>query len=243
MSARLLSKKVRGLSLLQKRIMAVAAKGWITPAEATTCAYQDYIWNFEEPLEKLTARVAASASRALRRLVQRKLLTHEPARFLSQSPAYRLMGWIGPIPWLTSSHTHFAVRERMSLARTPINETLNQFNQALVDRYKGLDRSLTKAEREIGKQTVEERLNTFLTEGEQELLRQAETEIATAAGIPLPEDLSVEDGRKVLVGILERRRLMGSKELRVAHGFLTKHTISMGVMYVPYEGKDHGSPQ
>jgi hypothetical protein len=202
-------KKVRGLSLLQKRIMAVAAKGWITPDEARTCAYRDYHWDFEEPLKMLEARVAASASRALRRLVQRNVLILEPSQFLNQSSAYRLAGWTGALPWLESRHTRMSQIRSAELRPSPTVATLNQFDEGLADRHKRLDTSLTKAEIEIGK-----RLNRVLTEDSRELLRQAETALATAAGIPLPEDVSVDEGRAVLVGILNRQRLTSQKELQ-----------------------------
>ncbi len=212
-------KRVRGLSLLQKRIMAVAAKGWITPDEARECAYKgdSYSWDCEEPLKMLEARVAASASRALRRLVQRKLLTYEPARFINQSPAYRLVGYTEPLPWIESSHTIiFAMRSRSLGGGSPIVKTLKEFDQALSDRYKRLDTSLTKAEMKIGK-----RLNTPLTEKQQKMIAECVKDLASPERLntsltetpALPEDVSVEDGRKVLVGILQRQQLGTHKAL------------------------------
>lgn len=206
MSAVRVIKKVRGLSLLQKRIMAIAAQGYVTPWDAVECALRTL--DYSDTWGNISS---ASASRALRRLVQRGLLVPERRKFKHQSPVYRRVGWAGEIPYIASSHTVGATERHRCGERSNVLRLLEQFDDNLAEQQKRLDTSLTKAEREIG-----ERLNMFLTEGEQELLRQAETEIATAAGIPLPEDLSVEDGRKVLVGILERRRLTGNKELEAA---------------------------
>lgn len=214
-------KKVRGLSLLQKRIMAVAAKGWITPAEAASCAYTE---NHEEK-EHWEASTAAAGSRALRRLVQRGLLVYCRPKWVAQSPAYRLPDWNGELPRNNSPHTRRSMYHSMSLtdpsdAAEALLEATKQFDASLADRYKRLDTSLTKAEKEYAKglpdarqraehakfleehPTLGERLSTALTEA-----RQQHT----------VRDL-VEDGRNVLVGILERQRLSGQKSLVASKG-------------------------
>ena len=93
-------KKVRGLSLLQKCIVMVAAKGWITPHEACSCVEElgEYSDNWE-------ATSPATVSRALRRLVQRGLLNRVPSEYRGQSDVYRLTNWQGTIPWIYSQHS------------------------------------------------------------------------------------------------------------------------------------------
>jgi hypothetical protein len=99
----------------------------------------------------------------------------------------------------------------------------DNFDASLADRYERLDTSLTKAERKYAQTlpnaarraeiaafherypTLPERLKASLTE-------------STDAPLSLPEDfsVSVDEGRKVLVGILERRKLTGQKVLNAA---------------------------
>jgi hypothetical protein len=213
-------KKVRGLSLLQKQIMAVAAKGWITPSEACECVEMQDDWGDDDTW---LAKQAASASRALRRLVRRGLLVYCRPKYLAQSPAYRLPKFHGELPYNNSAHTKKAMYHSMNIfepseSAQAVLTVRKEFDARLADRYQRSDTSLTKAEREYAKYlpnvaqreknakfleshpTIEERLEACLTESQR----------------ALPEDLSVEDGRKVLVGILNRRRLTGNKELEAA---------------------------
>lgn len=210
------TKRVRGLSLLQKRIMAVAAKGWITPNEANACAYTEAT----EELENWEACVAAAASRSLRRLVQRGLLVYCRPKWVAQSPVYRLPDWNGELPRNNSPHTRRAMYHSMSLAdpsdaEDALLEATKQFDASLADRYKRLDTSLTKAEREYAQYLpdAEQREKNAKFLDEHPTLGERLKACLTETQPILPEELSVEDGRKVLVGILERRRLTGSKEL------------------------------
>jgi hypothetical protein len=58
-------KKARGLSLLQKRIMLVAARVWITPAEAVQCVWYGADDEVVSGNKNSDAIYAASASRAV----------------------------------------------------------------------------------------------------------------------------------------------------------------------------------
>lgn len=108
----------RGLSQLQIDIMRVTReKGYITPAAAAAEAWANLS---EAAYKNMLACAAASASRALRRLVQRGLLVRvqralyeglrgNPVRprYRGQSDLYRLSGWHGPLPWiLNGQRTH-----------------------------------------------------------------------------------------------------------------------------------------
>lgn len=208
-------KKVRGLSLLQKRIMAVAAKGWITPHEACSCVeIGEYSDNWE-------AISAATASRALRRLVQRGLLNRVPSEYRGQSDVYRLTNWQGTIPWIHSQHSRIGcILRNTGGVSGGINhhEVLRQFESSVAERQKRLDTSLTKAERELG-----ERLNTPLTEEQQKMLVEFAKDLASPERLNtsltenqqpvLHEEISVDEGRSVLIGILTRSQLGNQQSL------------------------------
>lgn len=214
-------KKVRGLSLLQKRIMAVAAKGWITPAEARDCGWTDA--NFDS--DTADESVAAAVSRALRRLVKRGLLIYCRPKYKAQSSAYRLPDWHGELPYNNSAHTRFEMMMSMNIAMEPsesqqgVLKALRDFDATLADRYKRLDISLTKAEREYAKDLPDaeqrEKDAKFLEEHPTlgERLRACLTESQPA----LPKDVSVEEGRSVLVDILNRPQLGNQKSLVAAN--------------------------
>jgi hypothetical protein len=74
--------------------------------------------------------------------------------------------------------------------------TLSQFDKTLVSRYQRSDASLTVAEKEYAK----ERLDTSLTAPKK-------------SAVPV---ISVEKGRRVLLGILDRQRLSNQKSLSLS---------------------------
>jgi hypothetical protein len=91
----------RGLSQLQKDILAEASKGYITPTEATECA-----WKFDDEAgyETKKARASATASRALRSLEKRNLLVYVRHYWVGYANLYMLKGWEGPLPRILSRH-------------------------------------------------------------------------------------------------------------------------------------------
>src|SRR5438132_381360 len=95
----------RGLSATQRSIMEFAKDcGFITPYEAYELAYVGDIGGDagNEGLgdyDQMRKCAHAVASRCLRRLVARKLLTFERRRFKGQSNVYRVQGWHGALPF------------------------------------------------------------------------------------------------------------------------------------------------
>lgn len=225
--------------------MAVAAKGWITPSEACECVEMQDDWGDDDTW---LAKQAASASRALRRLVRRGLLVYCRPKYLAQSPAYRLPKFHGELPYNNSAHaTHgdsntqvYRVYHAMlsrcynpKVERYPLyggagvrvcarwlgEHGFKNFRADMRPRPKG-----TSVSRHLDSGNYEPENCEWGNISDQAAERKGKTAMIKAHGLlgqggitesrrALSEDLSVEDGRKVLVGILERRRLTGNKEL------------------------------
>jgi hypothetical protein len=99
----------RGLSTLQKDIMAVAAsKGYCTPHEAVELAWQ--AWDFETG-GNLPAVYAASASRALARLERRGLLVRQHLSWAGERGRRRT--WVYRLPAFSGKYQDDVALGRM----------------------------------------------------------------------------------------------------------------------------------
>src|SRR5207249_7725521 len=98
----------RGLSSVQQAIMTHAkAYGFITPYEAVDIAGNVANINVVD-CDNWNNCATAIASRSLRRLVARGLLTFERRRYKDRSNIYRVTGWHGALPNVMSKHWHNA---------------------------------------------------------------------------------------------------------------------------------------
>src|SRR2546425_12925511 len=102
----------RGLSATQRGIMDYAKdQGFIAPYEACDLAYSigdiggDVGKRFSDYDQDIKC-AAAIASRALLRLVARKLLQFERRRFRNQSNVYRGKVWHGALPFVQTKPQH-----------------------------------------------------------------------------------------------------------------------------------------
>src|SRR6266478_2762101 len=87
----------RGLSPVQNAIMNQARlRGYITPAKAFEASWTDKTFCSRNAMPK----VAATASRALKRLCRRVSLWYDPRRYVGQNSVYRVTGWVGCLPWI-----------------------------------------------------------------------------------------------------------------------------------------------
>ena len=114
-----------GLSRLQKALLRAASKGWVTPAEAVECAAEE-----AREFGFFPRRWAASASRALRRLCNRGLLTFESRRYRGSTHTYRRTDWDGEIPFIPEAHAASAdAAQAYRMDRAMANVDVNRLKE------------------------------------------------------------------------------------------------------------------